>query len=71
MSYAVVKRTDGSSVIVSNSVKDTGGGSHTADANALNSAGSPVAIFTASVPVNPVKVVNFRLSDVNKRYFRL
>lgn len=69
MSFTTVKRSDGSSVIVSNLAKDSGGGSHTVADDALNSAGNPVAIFTASVNVNPVKIIQFQLND--RRVFEL
>jgi hypothetical protein len=71
MTYAAVKRTDGSSVIVSNSVLDSGGGSHTVANDALNSAGAGLTVFFTNVEVNPVQIVNFRLSDVTNRVFRL
>lgn len=71
MTWTAVKRTDGSSVIVSNTVLDTGGGSHVVNDDALNSAGAGLTVFFANVEVNPVKIVNFRLSDVNNRVFRL
>lgn len=71
MTWTVVKKQDGTSVIVSNTVLDGGGNPHAVSNDALNSAGAGVTIFSTTVEVNPVKIVNFRLSDVNNRVFKL
>lgn len=71
MSYAAVKRIDGSSVIVSNTVLDTGGGSHVVNDDVMNVASVEMTVFFANVEVNPVQIVNFKLNNVNNRVFRL
>jgi len=61
----------GLSVIVSNTLKDTGGGSQVVSNDALDTGAGTHTIFTATVEVNPVKIINFRLGDSLNRMFRL
>jgi hypothetical protein len=56
---------------VSNTVLDTGGGSHAVDDDVLNSAGAGLTVFSANIAVNPVKIVNFRLGNSLNRMFKL
>jgi len=72
MSFTSVKRLNGTSVIVRNTtVEDSSGATHTVANDALNSAGALFTVFSASIEVNPIKIVSFRLSDSLNRMFRL
>lgn len=72
MSYATVKRADGTSQIVSNTIKDAGGGDSVVSNEVLQSDGVTTdTVFAATQPVNPVTVINFRLSDTLNRVFKL
>lgn len=69
MSYTAVKKVGGLSVIVSNTVLDTGAGSHAVSDDALNTAAGTFTIFGVTVPLTPVKILNFKLFD--NRIFKL
>lgn len=59
MSYASVKKADGSSVIVSNTVLDAGGSPHVVSDDALDTAAGTHTVFSATVPVTAVSIVDF------------
>lgn len=63
MSFATVKKLDSTSVIVTNTVKDAGGGSHVVDLNALDTVATPYLIFAATVALTPVIILEFDLFD--------
>lgn len=63
MSFAVVKKTDGLSVIVSNTVIDTGVGSHAVSDDVLDTGLGTHTVFGATVPLTPIKIVEFDLFD--------
>lgn len=63
MTWAAVKKLDGSSVAVTNTVLDSGGGEHVVDDNALDTSATSHLIFTATINVNPVIIQEFRLYD--------
>lgn len=62
---------NGLSVIVSNTLKDTGGSSQIVSNDALDTGAGVHTIFTAAVTINPVKIINFKLGDSLNRMFRL
>jgi hypothetical protein len=61
----------GLSIIVSNTVEDIAGSSYVVSNDALDTIAGTHLIFTATVEVNTVKIINFRLSDSLNRMFRL
>lgn len=71
MSYAAVKLTGGGSLIASNTVKNTAGSPVVVSNDVLDTGAGVHTIFSTTVVVAPVKIVNFRLADANNRVFRL
>ena len=63
MSFAVVKKTDGLSVIVNNTVLDTGATPYAVSNDALDTGAGTHTLFGATVPVTPVTILNFKLYD--------
>lgn len=59
MSYASVKKLDGSSDIVSNTVLDTGGSPHVVSDDALDTGTGTHTVFGATVPLTSVSIVDF------------
>jgi hypothetical protein len=71
MSYATVKRANATSQIVSNTLKDAGSGDQVVSNDVLDAGAGTHTVFGATQPVNPVTVINFRLSDTLNRVFKL
>ena len=69
MSYTAVKKADGLSVIVSNTLKDAGGGAQVVSNDALDTGAGTYTIFTTTVAVTPLVILNFKLFD--NRIFQL
>jgi hypothetical protein len=69
VSYTAIKLTDGTSVIASNTVKDTGGTDHAVLDNVMAADTSLFAVFGATVLTTIAKIVTFRLFD--NRIFKL
>ena len=58
-------------MIAQNTILDSGVSIHTVSDDVLDSGAGAHAIFTATVTVNPIQIINFRLGDSLNRYFRL
>ena len=71
MTWATVKRANGTSQIASNTLKDAGGGDQVVSNDVLDAGAVGHTVFAATQPVTPVKVINFRLSDSLNRVFKL
>ena len=59
MTWAAIKKTDGLSVIASNTIKNSGGGDVVVSDDVLDTGAATHTIFGATVAVDPVPVVNF------------
>lgn len=62
MSYATVQDADGNSMVVKNVMKNAAGAEFTVSDDALDQDGNPFTIFGATVEVNPVPVVQFKVT---------
>lgn len=71
MSWTDVERANGLGMIASNSILDATGTPHAVSDDVLDAAASPHTVFGATVEVNPIKIISFRLSDATNRMFRL
>lgn len=72
MSYARIKKSDGTYIIVDNSVRDSGGTLVAVSDDVIDAGASPVTVFGATVPtVGTNRVVVFQLEDILKRSFNL
>jgi len=69
MSFTVVKKLDGLSVIVTNTVKDANGNSYAVSVNALDTGVGLHALFGATVEITPLTILSFKLFD--NRIFKL
>lgn len=69
MSFTTVKKVDGLSVIVNNTVWDTVGNPHVVEDDVLDTLGNPHTIFGATVELTPLTILNFKLFD--NRIFKL
>lgn len=69
MSFTIVKKVGGLSVIVNNTVKDASGNPHIVDNDALDVAAGLHIIFGATVEITPLTILNFKLFD--NRIFKL
>jgi len=65
MTYAIVKESDGTKIIVSNAVKDSDGNVHNVSNSVKDSDGIPYVIFTDNVDV--VRTVKF-IAIPNRRF---
>jgi len=69
MSFAIVKKVGGLSVIVNNTVKDASGNPHVVDDDVLDAAAGTHTIFGVTVEITPLTILNFKLFD--NRIFKL
>lgn len=63
MSYTAVKKTDGLSVIASNTLLDTGASPHVVSNDVLDTIPGAHTVFGATVAVTPLTIVEFDLLD--------
>jgi hypothetical protein len=63
MTFTSIKRSTGSSIIVSNSVKTSAGSDVSVSNDVLDSDGTSHTLFTDTIVINPVHVTEFALFD--------
>ena len=64
MSFTVVKKADGLSVIVNNTLLDAGAGNQVVSDDVLEADGITTdTVFGATAPVTPIKILNFKVFD--------
>lgn len=69
MSFTVVKKVGGLSVIVNNTVLDADGDPHIVSDDALDTSAGEHALFGATVELTPLTIIQFDLYD--NRIFEL